>query len=267
VGDAPRQRRLPATQRREQLLDVAQVAFARAGYRGTTTLEIGREAGVSEKLVLKHFGNKEGLFRAAVVDPLIDLLTEENRAARARMADQASDSPEQAFHRVHQFLSTWAVLVRERAPLLLAFISELREFPDVAQKVAELFNRQVDEATEILALAARDPAFRPFDPRVAFLASLGAATVAGLTSQPGVTIGPDASVAEAAPRRSGTLRASSMCATGSATRHKTRRKSLGSSDRGHMGSWMHGMPPDRRTRAHPVSRRRRMMGGTDEPGA
>ena len=27
----------------------------------------------------------------------------------------------------------------------------------------------------------RDPAFRPFDPRVAFLASLGAATVAALT--------------------------------------------------------------------------------------
>jgi AcrR family transcriptional regulator len=183
VEDPPvRQRRLPATQRREQLLDVAQVAFARAGYRGTTTLEIGREAGVSEKLVLKHFGNKEGLFRAAVVDPLINLLTEENRAARARMAGEATDSPEQAFHRVHQFLSTWAVLVRERAALLLAFVSELREFPDVAQKVAELFNRQVDEATEILALAARDPAFRPFDPRVAFLASLGAATVAGLTS-------------------------------------------------------------------------------------
>jgi AcrR family transcriptional regulator len=183
VGDPPaRQRRLPATQRREQLLDVAQVAFARAGYRGTTTLEIGREAGVSEKLVLKHFGNKEGLFRAAVVDPLIDLLTEENRAARARLAGDATDSPEQAFHRVHQFLSTWAALVRQRAPLLLAFVAELREFPDVAQKVAELFNRQVDEATEILTLAARDPAFRPFDPRVAFLASLGAATVAGLTS-------------------------------------------------------------------------------------
>ncbi len=182
VAPAARQRRLSATQRREQLLDVAQMAFARSGYRGTTTLEIGREAGVSEKLVLKHFGNKEALFRAAVVDPLIDLLTEGNREARARMAGEATDSPEQAFHRVHQFLSTWAALVRQRAPLLLAFIAELREFPDVAQRVAELFNRQVDEATEILALAARDPAFRRFDPRVAFLASLGAATVAGLSS-------------------------------------------------------------------------------------
>ena len=107
------------------------------------------------------------------------------------MAGDASDSPEQAFHRVHQFLSTWAALVRQRAPLLLAFVAELREFPDVAQRVAELFNRQVDEATEILALAARDPAFRPFDPRVAFMASLGAATVAGLTSDD----------AEAVPRR------------------------------------------------------------------
>jgi AcrR family transcriptional regulator len=175
-------RRLPAGERRAQILAVAQDAFVRSGYRGTTALEIGREAGVSEKLVLKHFGSKEGLFRAAVVEPLLALITSANEDARARMTGApGDDSPEQAFERVHRFLSTWAALVRARAPLIFAFMAEMREFPDVAARLAELFARQVGETTEILTLAMRDPAFRAFDPRVAFLASLGAATVAALT--------------------------------------------------------------------------------------
>jgi AcrR family transcriptional regulator len=176
---------MPADRRREQLLEVAQSAFTRAGYRGTTTLEIGREAGVSEKLVLKHFGNKEGLFRAAVLDPLLDLLASSNEQARARAeaGPTDSDSPEEAFLRTHHFLSTWAALVRERAPMLFAFIAELRDFPDVAARLAALFEQQVAESTAILAPAAEHPAFRPFDPRVAFLAALGAATVAALTAE------------------------------------------------------------------------------------
>ena len=51
-GTPPRRRRLPASERREQILAVAQQAFVRDGYRGTTALEIGRKAGVSETLVV-----------------------------------------------------------------------------------------------------------------------------------------------------------------------------------------------------------------------
>lgn len=176
-------RRLPATQRREQILAVAQSAFARGGYRGTTTLEISRAAGVSEKLVLKHFGSKEALFRAAVVDPLLALMMSANEQARARLAGEpGDDSPEEAFARVHRFLAMWARLVRERAPLLFSFIADVRAFPDVATQLAELFERQVRESTELLSLAMQHEAFRPFDPRVAFLSALGAATMAALAS-------------------------------------------------------------------------------------
>jgi AcrR family transcriptional regulator len=169
-------------ERREQILEVAQDAFMQAGYRGTTALEISRRAGVSEKLVLKHFGSKEGLFRAAVVDPLLALMTAANEDARVRMAAAEGDSPGEAFERVHRFLSMWAALVRQQAPLIVAFIAEMREFPEVARQLGELFRRQVDESAEILALAVDDGSFRPFDPRVAFLAALGAATVAALAS-------------------------------------------------------------------------------------
>jgi AcrR family transcriptional regulator len=138
---------------------------------------------VSEKLVLKHFGSKAGLFRAAVVDPLLALMMKANEDARVRMARApGEDSPEQAFERVHRFLSLWAALVRERAPLIFAFMADMREFPDVALQLRALFFQQVDETTEILSLAIKDGAFRRFDPRVAFLAALGAATVAAFAS-------------------------------------------------------------------------------------
>jgi hypothetical protein len=97
-------------------------------------------------------------------------------------ATPGDDSPEQAFQRVHRFLSMWASLVRRRAPLIVAFIAEMREFPDIASQLGEMFARQVDESTEILSLAMQQGAFRPFNPRVAFLAALGAATVAALAS-------------------------------------------------------------------------------------
>ena len=40
--------RMPAEQRREQLLDAATRAFAEGGYHGTSTDAVAREAGVSQ---------------------------------------------------------------------------------------------------------------------------------------------------------------------------------------------------------------------------
>jgi AcrR family transcriptional regulator len=172
---------MPAEQRREQLLGVAAQEFAKCGYRGTTALEIGRAAGVSEKLVLKHFGTKEALFRAAVVDPLLDLFRTANAEARAQLDAGASGDPAESFDRVRWFLETWATHIREHGPLVLAFLAELRDFPDVAAQVLQMMDVQVEQAVAILerAIAASD--CRPFDARVAIRAALGAATVAAIT--------------------------------------------------------------------------------------
>lgn len=173
---------MPAEERREQLLGVAQEVFARHGYRGTTALEIGREAGVSEKLVLKHFGTKEGLFRAAVVEPLLTLLEAENEHARERLEAGTADTPQEAFGRVHTLLVAWARLVKDRGPLLLSFVAELSEFPDAAERVFALVERQVAQSVEILEQGGHRPEVRPFDPRVAIYAALGAATVAAVVA-------------------------------------------------------------------------------------
>ena len=54
--------RMPAGERRDQLLDAATKAFARGGYHGTSTESIAREAGVSQPFVFRVFGTKLELF-------------------------------------------------------------------------------------------------------------------------------------------------------------------------------------------------------------
>lgn len=58
--------RLPAAERREQLLDRAAELFAAHGYAKATTAELARAAGVTEPIIYRHFGSKRELFVALV---------------------------------------------------------------------------------------------------------------------------------------------------------------------------------------------------------
>src|SRR5215203_4593518 len=60
-------RRLPASERRAQLIEVGRAVFAKHGYEGTSVEEIADRAKVSKPIVYEHFGGKEGLY-AVVVD-------------------------------------------------------------------------------------------------------------------------------------------------------------------------------------------------------
>lgn len=61
-----RRKRLTGPSRRLQILEVAAAQFARTGLHGTTTQALAKAAGVSEPVLYAHFGNKGGIFRAAV---------------------------------------------------------------------------------------------------------------------------------------------------------------------------------------------------------
>ena len=58
--------RLPAAQRREQLLDTAAKLFAIHGYAGATTSQIAKAAGVTEPIIYRHFESKRDLFIALI---------------------------------------------------------------------------------------------------------------------------------------------------------------------------------------------------------
>jgi AcrR family transcriptional regulator len=58
--------RLPAAERRQAIVDAALLVFSEGSYRGTTTAEIAREAGVSEPILYRHFASKRDLYFAAI---------------------------------------------------------------------------------------------------------------------------------------------------------------------------------------------------------
>lgn len=68
--------RRPSAVVRALLLESARRLFATKGYAGASTREIATAAGVNEALIFRHFGNKVGLFRAAVADPFRELIDE-----------------------------------------------------------------------------------------------------------------------------------------------------------------------------------------------
>jgi TetR/AcrR family transcriptional regulator len=56
--------RMSATDRRNQLIDVAIDLFSRKGFAGTTTKEIAAAAGVTEAIIFRHFATKQDLYKA-----------------------------------------------------------------------------------------------------------------------------------------------------------------------------------------------------------
>ncbi len=58
--------RLPAEQRRQQILDAAAKVFARLGYAGTGTADIAHEAAIGEPTIYRYFTNKRELYLEAI---------------------------------------------------------------------------------------------------------------------------------------------------------------------------------------------------------
>jgi AcrR family transcriptional regulator len=59
--------RLPAAQRREQLLDVTKAMVAERGFHAVSIEAVAREAGVSRPIVYGHFDDLRGLLEALVL--------------------------------------------------------------------------------------------------------------------------------------------------------------------------------------------------------
>ena len=58
--------RLPAEQRKAAVLDCACGIFSTGSYRGTTTAQVARLAGVTEPVLYRHFASKRDLYLAVL---------------------------------------------------------------------------------------------------------------------------------------------------------------------------------------------------------
>lgn len=54
------------TEKQEKILKAALELFAKEGFKTTSTSKVAKLAGVSEGLIFRHFGNKDGLLEAII---------------------------------------------------------------------------------------------------------------------------------------------------------------------------------------------------------
>jgi AcrR family transcriptional regulator len=78
---------MAAADRRQHLVETAISLFTEGSYRGTTTAEIARAAGVSEPILYRHFASKRDLYLAA-----LEHVWAKTREGWERLLDESSDA-------------------------------------------------------------------------------------------------------------------------------------------------------------------------------
>lgn len=105
--------RIPAGERREQILAAASRVFGERGYAGATTDQVAQAAGISQPYVVRMFGSKENLF-VEVLGRALDTLVV---AFRAAIADSKA-AGEDVEARGARIGAAYADLISDRGILL-----------------------------------------------------------------------------------------------------------------------------------------------------
>jgi AcrR family transcriptional regulator len=124
--------RLPASERRQAVLDSACQVFFASSYRGATTAEIAREAGISEPILYRHFGSKRDLYLAC--------LDEAWRSFRSFAEEALEDNPRDCLGRIADAY----MAKRSRLRLVDLWIQALTEASD-DPTIAKAVRRQIRE--------------------------------------------------------------------------------------------------------------------------
>jgi AcrR family transcriptional regulator len=140
--------RLAASERRAALLETACCVFSGGSYRGTTTAEIAREAGVSEPILYRHFASKRDLYLACVdeVWARVQAMWETAMASEADCADWLP-AMGRAFHRSKEraiLSSLWVQALAEASEDAEIRKHLRRHFRDVHAFVESIVRRAQD---------------------------------------------------------------------------------------------------------------------------
>lgn len=136
TNDRPTTTRLPAAERRRQLLEVALQVFADKGFYGTSMNEVAEAAGVTKPVLYQHFTSKEALYRELVDE----LGTRLERAIVEGVAD--ADGPRQQVEAGFHAYFRWAT--REGPAFRVLFAEHNRADPVLATAIEKLESAVAD---------------------------------------------------------------------------------------------------------------------------
>jgi AcrR family transcriptional regulator len=150
-------RRLPASERREQILAAARRIFARAGYEQTSLDEIAAATGVTKPILYRHYQSKHDLYLAVLEDHLNDLI------ARLWVALSSSPDPRE---RLRQGLEAYFGFVEEREDGFRMLVEASARFdPGARARLASTWDTLADGVArtvgDLLRAADLDPAGAP----------------------------------------------------------------------------------------------------------
>ena len=152
-------RRLPRTQRRDQILAAATKAFARTGFAATGLDDIAAEAGVTRVILYRHFDSKTALYQA-VLDRFCAILSAHVASPVGGFTDASIDG-----------LLRAATVEPSGFRLLFQHAAREPEF----KAMAEQFRRDITDAAhrQIAAIVA-DPAWAKWAAELAPTAAIEA---------------------------------------------------------------------------------------------
>jgi AcrR family transcriptional regulator len=142
--------RLPAEERKAAVLDCACGIFSTGSYRGTTTAEIARQAGVTEPVLYRHFASKRDLYLA--------VLEESWRRLRAMWRQAVAEEPDPRF-RVAAMGRSYFAATDPKVLCAELWIQALTEASDDAE-IRKFLRRQMREVhdfvTDVIRQAQAD---------------------------------------------------------------------------------------------------------------
>ncbi len=142
--DRPTTLRLPAAERRSQLLRVALDAFAEHGFHGTSMNDVADAAGVTKPVLYQHFASKKALYRELVDDLGAGL----ERAIVAAVAE--ADGPRQQVEAGFRAYFRWAT--SQGAAFKVLFADRNRVDRDLAAAVAKVETMVADLVASLIVV-------------------------------------------------------------------------------------------------------------------
>jgi AcrR family transcriptional regulator len=138
--------RLPAEQRRRQLLDVACDVFATRGFHATAMDDIATAAGVTKPVLYQHFPSKRALFVEVLTDVGSQLL--EELATATGRATTGRERVEEGFSAYFRFV------INNRGAFRVLFGASARNDPDFARTVDAILHDAAEAISELIEIDA-----------------------------------------------------------------------------------------------------------------
>lgn len=135
--------RLPAAERRDQLLDVALEAFARSGFHETSMNDVAELAGVTKPVLYQHFESKRALYLAVIESVGARMMTEIVRATAT------AGEPRAKVERGTIAFFRWAA--DDAHSFRFLFDSGTRNDPEFASAVRAVVDRTAESIAPLIA--------------------------------------------------------------------------------------------------------------------